>query len=293
MFSLSAKTILALAVVIMPMSLILEESAPEFAITGAKEAVIMMSSGNDSEFVLRVLSLDAKPGSCPNAFNPGSNGVLAISVVGSTSFDVTRIQQDTVRLSRLDGVGGEVAPLNVPEGPHTVIEDTSTPFPGSACECHELEGDGILDLSLKFSASEVKEVLELDGETGTIQILILGLLDNGRDFGGTDCIRLVPPGSENLTITSNLEDVYIQLDREDLLEDGNDWTMFSRVYLPFSYVTMSAPLVHKGRNLVAWRINKSFWRAPNGGTLRILIFGRVRVEALYDLSRATPLPQEG
>ena len=62
----------------------------------------------------------------------------------------------------MSGFTGLVGPNEGPPGPHTVIEDTGTPFDGQPCDCHELTGDGVDDLSMKFNTDEVVAALMLD-----------------------------------------------------------------------------------------------------------------------------------
>jgi hypothetical protein len=140
------------------------------------------------------LALDIKPGSCPNPFNRKSQGVLPVAVLGTIDFDVTTIDVSTVRLARADGVGGEVAPLEGPPGPHSVFEDVATPFEGEPCDCHDLGADGYLDLSMKFSSQEVVAALELDDVPGgmELELVVTGSLLSGTPFTGPDCIVLRP-----------------------------------------------------------------------------------------------------
>jgi hypothetical protein len=62
-------------------------------------------------------ALDIKPGSCPNSWNPGSNGVLPVALVGSEEFDVADVDVSTLAISRADGGGGSVAPNMGEHGP--------------------------------------------------------------------------------------------------------------------------------------------------------------------------------
>ena len=156
-----------------------------------------MSGTNEDVYTaviyLNVLSSDIKPGSCPNSFNRSSNGVLPVALVGTKDFDVNEVDLNTVRLSRADGVGGEVAPHEGPPGPHSTIEDVSAPFDGKeACDCDESGPDGIDDLSMKFRTTDLVDALELDDlNAGDLVPLVLsGNLLDGTGFAASDCIRL-------------------------------------------------------------------------------------------------------
>ena len=132
--------------------------------------------------------IDIKPGSCPNPLNLKSKGVLPVAILGTEDFDVADIDPATVRLTR-EGVGGGVSPLR------WSYEDVATPFEGELCDCHDLNGDGYLDLSLKFDTQELVTTLSLgDAEGQTIPLIIIGKLieeAGGRDITGSDCIRIL------------------------------------------------------------------------------------------------------
>ena len=144
------------------------------------------------------LSLDIKPGSCPNSFNPGNMGFLPVALPGTMDFDATMVDLSTVMLSRTDGVGGFAVPHEGPPGPHSVFEDVATPFDGEPCDCHELEGDGYMDLSMKFSSFVVAEALELESlEHATqVELVLTGTLMDGTLFVATDCIRIAGHGPD-------------------------------------------------------------------------------------------------
>ena len=137
--------------------------------------------------------LDIKPGSCPNAFNRTSRGVLPVALLGTDTFDVSDVDVDSLLLARADGVGGSVAPHEGPPGPHTVIEDVATVFDGEPCECDEDGGDGYPDLSMKFKSRDVADALDLDDfERGdSVELLVSGSLLDGTPFEAGDCIRIV------------------------------------------------------------------------------------------------------
>ena len=138
------------------------------------------------------VDVDIKPGSCPNPLNKKSKGVLPVAVLGTEDFDVTTIDPETILLNRSCEVCEGVSPLR------WSYEDVATPFEGELCDCHELGGDGILDLTLKFDTQELVEELDLcplDGET--IPLTITGSLkeeDGGTPIEGEDCIWVLKPG---------------------------------------------------------------------------------------------------
>lgn len=128
--------------------------------------------------------VDIKPGSCPNPLNTKSKGVLPVALLGTDGFDVTTIDPVSICLSR--EVGEEVAPIR------SDLEDVATPFGGELCDCHDLNGDGYLDLTLKFSTQELVQALELQDVIGeTIPLTLTGNLQelNGNTpIIGADCI---------------------------------------------------------------------------------------------------------
>ncbi len=131
-----------------------------------------------------VLHLDIKPESCPNGFNPTDNGHIPVALVGTPDFDVATVDLASIRVSRADCVGGSVPASRF------AFEDAATPFSGNPCDCHDLGGDGIIDLSIKFRAPLLVEVLELrDMPPATsIPLVLTGQLLDGCGFIATDCL---------------------------------------------------------------------------------------------------------
>ncbi len=111
--------------------------------------------------------LDIKPGACPNPLNAKSKGKLSAAVLGTEDFDVTTIDPATILLTG-EGFAGSITPILWSYG------DVATPFEGQACDCHDLDGDGYLDLTLKFSTQDLVQMLGLDQQQrDTILPLIL------------------------------------------------------------------------------------------------------------------------
>jgi hypothetical protein len=140
--------------------------------------------------------IDIKPGSCPNSFN-ANNGVLPVAIVGTDSLNVADIDISSITICRCDGVGECISPLESPNGPHSTIEDAATPFTtGKGCDCHNLQGDGTPDLSLKFNRKALAEAFQLgDLPAGSnVELCVCFSVEGGGECCGSDCIRLVPIG---------------------------------------------------------------------------------------------------
>ena len=134
----------------------------------------------------QIVSLDIKPGSCPNSFNIKSQGVLPAAILGTDELDVKTIDPDTLMLTRAGIVGG------VPLIRHS-YEDVGTPFEGELCDCHDLNGDGDKDLTLKFSVQDLVAELKLYNieDQETIPLTIVGETYDGTPIKGEDCIRVL------------------------------------------------------------------------------------------------------
>ncbi|MCZ6612025.1 MAG: hypothetical protein O6941_05270, partial [Planctomycetota bacterium] len=238
-------------------------------------------------------SLDIKPGSCPNSFNRSSHGVLPIALVGTESFDVTQIDISSILLSRADGVGGSVAPNEGP-GQHSEFEDVATPFEGELCDCHELGGDGITDLSMKFRTDDVVSALLLNDLSAgdLVELVVDGTLLDGTPFSASDCIRLVPPGTPPgmLAVGSNTAGVFIDATPLDLQLDGGGFIssdgMFERTFPQTTAVTLTAPAAYHGWVFAGWRTQGGL---RPGQSIEITINGeQQRVKAIYIIGTVHP-----
>ncbi len=241
-----------------------------------------------------VFDLDIKPGACPNSFNANSHGVLPVALVGAKGFDVTEVDISSILLSRADGVGGSVAPNEGPPGPRSVFEDVATPIVGELCDCHELEGDGITDLSMKFRTDDVVAALQLnDLPAGDlVQLVVNGTLLDGTPFSASDCIRLVPQGTPPgvMAVGSNLSGVFIDVSPLDETLDGGGFANFNRAFPLGSVVTLTAPQTHLGWVFAGWSDNAGFGslttsddadQLPDPSIDIIIVDNQISVEAIY------------
>ncbi len=244
--------------------------------------------GIPDECVL-VLDMDIKPGSCPNPFNRHGNGVLPVALVGSGDFDPMQVDLSTLQLSRADGVGGSVGPNEGPPGPHSVFEDVATPFDGEGCECHDLGGDGIDDLSMKFRTRDLVDALELDDLSGgaVVELVLSGSLLDGTPFVAGDCIVIVPPGDLgpiNATVGSNVGDTFIEVTPLDLNIDSDGFTNFGRSYYTGTVLTVTAPTTSAGRKFVRWVVD-GVLQEIGVRTIEVAVAEDATLQALYQRQR--------
>jgi hypothetical protein len=246
--------------------------------------------------------LDIKPGSCPNPLNRKSHGVLPVALLGTADIEATTIDVSSILLARADGVGSEVAPHEGPPGPHSVFEDVGTPFYGEWCDCHDLEGDGFVDLLMKFETHEVVEALELnDLDPGAlVELIVSGNLLDGTAFTASDCIRLVPPGTAagQLYVESTAPSAWIDASPLDETLDGGGFADFERVYPLTTVVTLTAEISLHGQSFVAWQIDGEM-QEPGENTVQFVMDESMTVKALYrapvfwlpwQMETETPLP---
>ncbi len=106
--------------------------------------------------------------------------MLPVAILGTADFDVNSVDQsaDILLFSGplpINGGGSSVSPIR------SAFEDVS--------------GDGLLDLTLKFSIAEMVKHGALNPDT--IEGILIGLLKDGTPFEGMDSIRIVPPNGSN------------------------------------------------------------------------------------------------
>ena len=111
-------------------------------------------------------AIDIKPGSDPNCFNANGHGVIPVAILGSDSFDVTEIAQDSLSFGGLEvQVRGNKGPL---------------------CQVDYSDGDEYLDLVCQFEDNSDY------WSPGEGEATLTGSFNEGGDFEGTDSICIVP-----------------------------------------------------------------------------------------------------
>ncbi len=148
--------------------------------------------------------LDILPHHCPNNLHVDDDddddddddcsttlAAMPIAVLGN-DFDVTQIDLNTVRLSRLEpSLATGPWPLLTPY--QWSYTDIGTPFEGAPCGCNNLHGDGALDIKLKFVRQDVIDTFELAQEPSGTNVLlrISGRSPTGIGFRVYDCVHIL------------------------------------------------------------------------------------------------------
>lgn len=129
----------------------------------------------------RDVYLDIKPTSCPNPFNVGKKGVMPVAVLGTEDFDVADIDVSTILLEG-------VAPLR-----HD-YEDVTTPYEEKLTDrnsCTTEDGDGYLDLTLKFSTQELVAALGTVNDGDELILTLTSSLNDGTPIEGQDIVWII------------------------------------------------------------------------------------------------------
>jgi hypothetical protein len=127
--------------------------------------------------------LDIHPMSCPNPINVNASGLTPVALLGSPTFDISKVELSSLRLNG-------VAPTKIHLG------DVSRPVANrkNVCDCTTEGEDGYDDLLLKFKTSDLAGVLEpvKPGES-RVMTLTGNIYENGflQTFTASDCVKLI------------------------------------------------------------------------------------------------------
>jgi hypothetical protein len=125
------------------------------------------------------VSLDIRPGSCPNPLNPKSKGVLPAAVLGTGDLDVSDIDASSIELEG-------VPPLR------WSIEDVAAPVSSEdECACTEEGPDGLPDLVLKFGTPEIVQAIGSLTPGDVVTLTVTGIMSDSTEIEGTDCVVVV------------------------------------------------------------------------------------------------------
>jgi hypothetical protein len=113
----------------------------------------------------------------PDSLNLGKNGVLPVSIAATNLFDPQDVDLDSIRFGDPAAGGTLVAPVR------SALEDVT--------------GDGLLDLTLKFSVPDLVDAGALG--PSIVEAFLTGETLAGTSFSGSQEFKVVPKGAAELT----------------------------------------------------------------------------------------------
>jgi hypothetical protein len=138
-------------------------------------------------------------------------GILPAAILGTATFDVSRINVSTVRLEGIEPLRYDYKDVAAP-----VVN-------GKACECTNAGPDRYVDLTLKFQKSEVVAALGTVSKGDVVPLTLTGQLEDGTSFEAVDCVMIV---NGELESTESLAESF-----------GDDVLLRAAVPNPFNPVT--------------------------------------------------------
>jgi hypothetical protein len=118
-------------------------------------------------------TIDVRPGSCDNPFNPKSRGVLPALLLGSAELDVHAVDIESLRLAE-----GSALRANVVDA-------------AGDGECAVQSPDGRDDLLIKFDSEEIAASITSATNGGTVTLTLTGELHDGTPLEGEAVVRIV------------------------------------------------------------------------------------------------------
>jgi hypothetical protein len=263
-----------------PVRLSFEFTVPE-AFTGP--AFFQLDNVHLIEIPVANRTLIIQQGACPTPFNPGSNGVTQMVLVGDVDFDAGDVVLCSLELSRCDGIGGTLTPNFGPSGPGPQILDLNHPNDDEVgcesgqvpCACNEDQSsDGIDDLRISFSTSAMASALMLGGEPAgsVITLFLTGELTDGTQFIAGDCVEIVgsPAAPAVLIVDASGSVVWVDVTPEDESFGGGGFTSFLRVYPQGTILELSAPETSNGSVFTGWVVNGNLRPYPSPTTVLVV-----------------------
>ena len=110
--------------------------------------------------------------------------MLKAAILGTETFNVRDIEIDTIRLNG-------IAPRKYR------YKDLTSPTVLNPCDCEALDADTFEDLVLYFKKKDIVDPLGDVKNGEEIPLLLMGMLQDGTEIEGTDCVLIVDKGDGN------------------------------------------------------------------------------------------------
>jgi len=155
-----------------------EHLHPDFTVDNVKVGVAAIATLSNAG-PPRQISIDLRPGSCPNPFNPKSNGVFSVLIPGSPEFNPRNVVAASIHLEDW------VSPS------HIRVKDMASYNRETGHPCADMSPDGIEDLSLKFPPGEITDLLGQVKKGDAVTLHLTARLADGTVIEGEDVVIIV------------------------------------------------------------------------------------------------------
>jgi hypothetical protein len=153
-----------------------------FLFAGVDDVILNFSIGPDPIEI----ALDIKPGPSNNTVPLNGNGTLQMAILANADFDVADVDIDSLLF-----------------GDSFLVDGGATPLGAVSDKLRDLNHDGLEDLLVGFSISDLVDGGALD--SSSIEGRLTGELFDGTPIIGSDIVRMVPQnngGGGNLSIAT-------------------------------------------------------------------------------------------
>ncbi|MFB3786632.1 MAG: hypothetical protein ACE15F_09695 [bacterium] len=134
-------------------------------------------------------AVDIKPGACPNYLSPSDKGNLVVAIMGTDTFDVAKIDPESVILADVAPVSWKIEDVGAPNDPNLQV---------TGCEaCNKKEPDGNDDLVFIFDAAKILKALGNVKKSDCVKLELHGKLagGNGAEIQGVDYVSISNKGT--------------------------------------------------------------------------------------------------
>jgi hypothetical protein len=228
---------------------------PDFTTGNVEVAVAALATLASADPPVPV-AYDMIPGSCPNPFNPKSHGVVSAILPGSADFDVSEVNVSSLRIEDW------VSPKKIR------VADMVSSADAGGHPCADMFPDGYADLSFKFSARDIADVIGSVKKGDVVSLRLRGRMFDGTVFEGEEMVTIVGKQDEAMAAGQafDMPPVETETSGQDPALPAR-FTLYQNAPNPFNPVT-----------------NIRFDVPPEGGqvTLRIYDVGGRLVRTLVD-----------
>jgi hypothetical protein len=143
----------------------------------------------------------------------------------------------------------------------------------------------MLDVSMKFKTEDLVPALGLDyfSNGDLVELVVTGTLTDGTPFAGSDCVRLVPPGTPPnlLQVWPNAAGAWVDVGPLDDQLDGGGFGVFQRTYPQDTEAVLTAEPEINRRAFLGWRADGGRLLQTDSVTVRVN--GHIQtIEAVYE-----------